>query len=596
MGRAASTPCASPSPADARATAKWHALAHLRSVAPGISAVLVLSLLAVAGALAQPLLIRAVIDALAASDPVALLVAALVVLVVGAAVLNAARDFLLQRVAEGVMLSVRTRLTAHLLRLPVAEYDRRRSGDLLSRVSADTTLLRNVLTSGVFDLVTGGVTVLGAAVVMALLDPLLLAATGLGLGLGIAASLIAARWIRPLSERAQARLGEMTAEVERSVAAVRTIRAAGAEERESRSVARRARSAHDAGIRVAGVRAVVSPLSMLGTQGAFLLVLGVGGARVASGTIGVGDLVAFVLYVFFLVNPLTQAVQAWVQVQTGMGAANRIGEILAVPAEDLHGGSTESARAGHGASPNSETPAVEFDGVTFDYGDGPVLETVSFTVPRGGLTAIVGPSGAGKSTLLALVERFYDPLSGVIRADGVDVTRQSRAQLRSRLGYVEQEAPVLAGTIRDNLLLVAPEASGERLLSVLDTVNLRGVVERTSKGLDTEVGDGGVRLSGGERQRLAIARALLTDAPVLLLDEPTSQLDATNESALREAVATVSRQRTLLVVAHRLSTVADADQILVMDGGRVAGCGRHHDLVRDNPAYRALASRQLLVS
>lgn len=578
-------------------------LPHLRGFAGRLIAVMVLSLVTVVGALAQPLVIRMVVDALADSEPIKGLVAALVALVLGVAAVNAVRDFWLQRVAEGAVRAVRTRLTAHLLRLPVAEYDLRRSGDLLSRVSADTTLLRNVLTTGVFDLVTGAVTVLGAAVVMALLDPLLLAAAGLGLGLGMLCSLIAARWIRPLSERAQARLGEMTSEVERAVSAARTIRAAGAEERESRAIADRARLAYEAGVRVARVRAAVSPLSMLGTQGAFLLVLGVGGARVASGAIGVGDLIAFVLYVFYLVSPLTQAVNAYVQVQTGLGAASRIGEILAIPAEDLHGRGPAPDRAvrtpanGAAAEGADGAPAaVEFDAVSFDYGAGPVLDEVSFTAPHGGVTAIVGPSGAGKSTLLALVERFYDPRSGTIRADGVDVTELSRSQLRSKLAYVEQEAPVLAGTIRDNLLLATPDATREELLAVLDTVNLRGLAERTSKGLDAEVGDAGVRLSGGERQRLALARALLTDAPILLLDEPTSQLDANNEAALRDAIAAVSRQRTLLVVAHRLSTVADADQILVLDSGRVVGQGRHHDLARENAAYHELAARQLLVT
>jgi ABC-type multidrug transport system fused ATPase/permease subunit len=216
---------------------------------------------------------------------------------------------------------------------------------------------------------------------------------------------------------------------------------------------------------------------------------------------------------------------------------------------------------------------------------------------RGGRrTALVGPSGAGKSSVLALVERFYDVDGGAVRVGGVDVRDLRRDALRGRLGYVEQEAPVLAGTLRENLLLTVPEATDAELLAVLDAVNLGDLVERTPLGLSAPVGEGGVLLSGGERQRLAIARTLLASPPVLLLDEPTSNLDARNEAALRAAIDAVSSDRTLIIVAHRLSTVIDADQIVVLDAGRVVATGRHDDLVAASPLYRELATNQFLVS
>jgi ATP-binding cassette subfamily B protein/ATP-binding cassette subfamily C protein len=220
---------------------------------------------------------------------------------------------------------------------------------------------------------------------------------------------------------------------------------------------------------------------------------------------------------------------------------------------------------------------------------------VSFTVPYGTRTALVGPSGAGKSTILALVERFYDVTSGSVRVGGVDVRDQPRETLRRQLGYVEQEAPVLAGTLRENLLLTVPEATDEQLLEVLDTVNLRDLVDRTPLGLDAQVGEGGVLLSGGERQRLAIARTLLAKPPILLLDEPTSNLDARNEAALRRAIDAVSAERTLLIVAHRLSTVVHSDQIVVLERGRVVAVGRHDELTDASPLYREFATHQLLV-
>jgi ABC-type multidrug transport system fused ATPase/permease subunit len=493
--------------------------------------------------------------------------------------------YLLQRTAEGVVLTTRARLAGHLLRLPISEHDRRRTGDLLSRVGADTTLLRAVVTSGLVEAVSSVVIVLGAAVAMLLIDPLLLAVTLASVCVGLGLVLTVTRRVRALSAQAQGRVGEMTSAVERALTAVRTIRAGGAEARETTGVLHSVTAAYDAGLQIARLQALVAPFGTIAIQGSFLLVLGLGGARVSTGAITVGDLIAFVLYLFLLVMPLGQALQSWTTLQTGLGALGRIEEVLQLPSED-----------DSGSRPAGPTAALELDSVRFAYADGtPVLSGVSFTVAVGTRTALVGPSGSGKSTVLALVERFYDVHAGVVRLGGVDIRDLPRAVLRAQLGYVEQEAPALAGSLRDNLLLAAPHADERKLQDVVDAVNLRQLVERAPAGLDSEVGDGGVLLSGGERQRLAIARALLAAPPLLLLDEPTSNLDARNEAMLRAAVDAVAVDRTLLVVAHRLSTVVDADQIVVLDGGRVVAVGRHSELVDSSPLYRELASQQLLV-
>jgi ABC-type multidrug transport system fused ATPase/permease subunit len=550
-----------------------------------------LSLLTAAAALVQPVLVREVLDGIGAGRPVAAAVALLVALLLTGAALGGVRDYLLQRTAEGLVLTTRRRLARHLLRLPIVEYDTRRTGDLLSRVGADTTLLRAVVTSGLFEIVTGTVMVIGATIAMAVLDPLLLGVAACGLAIGFAVAISVSRRVRSLSEQTQARLGEMTSAVERAISAARTIRASGAEEREAATVTRSATEAYDAGMRVARLRALIGPASAAATQGAFLLVLGVGGARVASGAISVGDLVAFVLFLFFLVLPLGQALNAYTQLQTGLGALQRIEEMLDLPSE------TAGDQLVPDAPDGDPGIAVALTDVTFAYPGGqPVLHDVSFSVPAGSRIALVGPSGAGKSTILALIERFYETTAGTIQVGGTDIRQLPREALRRRLGYVEQEAPVLAGSLRDNLLLTAPGADEQRLLDALEQVNLGALVTRTPEGLDVQVGEGGVLLSGGERQRLAIARTLLADSPILLLDEPTSNLDARNEAALRESIAAASFQRTLIIVAHRLSTVVDSDQIVVLEAGRVVAIGPHEQLLETSPLYRELAAHQLLVA
>ena len=555
--------------------------------------VVLISLVGAAAALAQPLLVRQVLAAVTSGSAVAGTLLLLVAVLLAAAVLSGLQQFLLQRAAEGVVLATRRTLVDRLLRLPVAELESRRLGDLISRVGADTTLLKAVVTSGLVDLVSGLVVAVGAVVLMGLIDPLLLGVTLVSMAVGIGGVLAFSRRIRELSRQSQEAVGTLTAAIERALGAVRTIRAAQAETRESEVMSASSRAAYDAGLRVAKVSAVVQPLSGVAVQVAFLAVLGIGGARVASGAISVADLVAFVLYLFLFIQPVAQSVQAYTAIQTGLGSLARIDEVIDLPSE-----SDDEAglrRPGTGPTPSGEVPLLSYEGVDFDYPGGvAVLRGVDLAVYRGQRVALVGPSGAGKSTILALAERFYQPTAGIIRLDGVDVRELPRSLVRARLGYVEQDAPVLAGTLRENLLLGAPDADEPALHRVLAAVNLTGLVSRAPLGLDSQVGDDGVLLSGGERQRLAIARVLLTAPSLLLLDEPTASLDARNEAALSTAVDAVAADRSVLIVAHRLSTVVSADLIVVLDQGEVVGAGRHDELVADNALYRELAMTQML--
>lgn len=593
--------------------------------------VILLSVLGSAASLAQPLLVGQVIGVVEKGDPLDGLVWGLIALVVISGVIAGYQHYLLQRTGEGVVLSSRRRLVGRMLNLPISEFDTRRTGDLVSRVGSDTTLLRAVLTQGLIEAVGGTITFIGALIAMLIIDPVLLGLTSLVIAVSIVVVTLLSGRIRVASQRAQTKVGDLAASVERAISAVRTVRASNATEREVASVDKDATGAWEMGIQVARISALVVPVAGIALQVSFLVVLGVGGFRVASGAITVASLVTFILFLFMMVMPLGQAFGAISATNQALGALGRIQEIIDLPLED----SADAAIAASVTTPGIASPdaaAVEFDGVVFAYPTGavppqtpvdgappvavdaigeadpdeidpsatrgpaePVLRGVSFTAARGQRTALVGPSGAGKSTILGLIERFYDPEAGSIRFGGVDIRTMPRTSLRSQIGYVEQDAPVLAGSLRDNLLLSTPDATDEDCIRVLHAVNLTEVLDRNPQGLDAPVGEDGIMLSGGERQRLAIARAILAAPPILLLDESTSSLDGVNEQKMRLAIDAVAENRTLIVIAHRLSTVVDSDTIVVLDHGRVIGTGTHSELVASVPLYRDLAKHQLLV-
>lgn len=554
-----------------------------------LAVVIVLSLLGAGASLGQPLIVSQVISSVQAGTDLGWLVPALIALVIGSAILSSVRHYLLQRTGESVVLSSRRHLVARLLNLPINQFDARRTGDLVSRVGADSTMLRAVLTQGLVEAIGGLVTFVGSIVAMLIIDAILFGLTFSVVVSSMVIVIVLSRRIRVYSRRAQDRVGDLTASVERAISAVRTVRAANAVQREIDTVDDDSRGAWRAGLDVARISAFVIPISGIAMQVSFLVVLGVGGFRVASGAIEISQLVSFILFLFMMIMPLGQAIGAFTSVAQALGALGRIQEIIDLPSESANDVVTETLGGELGKV------AIEFSDVSFAYDpDTPVLEKVSFQVKTGTRLALVGPSGSGKSTILSLIERFYDPQSGTIRIGGHDIRALDRTELRGAIGYVEQDAPVLAGSIRDNLVLGAPDATDEECLAVLDDVNLSNIVDRDERGIHSPVGEGGVLLSGGERQRLAIARALLAAAPILLLDESTSSLDGLNEQLMKDAIDRVSAQRTLIVIAHRLSTVIDSDQIVVLNKGAVLGVGTHKQLLKVVPLYRELAETQLL--
>ena len=506
------------------------------------------------------------------------------------AAIVAGQLWLLERTAERVVLGARRDLAARLLRLRLTAFDREAPGDLVARATSDSTLLGSVASTALVQLLAGTVTLVAAIVLMGVVDLVLLGVTvGVLVVVGSAVAVVLPRIMRA-TERQQEAVGALGAALERTLGGLRTVKASGAEERETRAMSAAAEQAYRRGMESAGYQAVVGTATGLMVQVAFLAVLGVGGARVASGDLAVADLIAFLLYLFYLTEPIASVAQGVTQLQQGLAAVKRIDAIAELPVEDETG---EREPAGGRVAPANE-PLVAFEAVSFRYrGDRPqALHEVSFEVPSRGVTAIVGPSGAGKTTLFALLERFYEPDSGAIRFAGRDLGTWPRAALRGQIGYVEQEAPVLAGTLRDNLLYAAPEAGDEALRAVLREARLEDLVARLPDGLDTEVAHRGATLSGGERQRIAIARALLRRPALLLLDEAVSQLDAVNEMALRDTVTRAAERCAVLAIAHRLSTVVSASRIVVLEHGRVRASGTHAELVQADELYAELAATQ----
>jgi len=572
----------------------------------------ILSLLSASVNLAQPLVVGNIISTVQEGSDVIPLALVLLGITLLSAVAGGAMYYVLAKAGEGVVFSARSKLSTRLLRLPIFEYDLRRTGDLVSRVGSDTTLLRAALTQGLVDGAGGALLFIGSVVAMAVIDWLLLLITLLMISIAVAAIGVTSRRIRAATTKAQERVGNMSASVERALSAVRTIRAARAESRESAQIQTDATEAYSQGVKIAGINSWVTPIGGLAANGAFIVVLGVGGYRVASGQTEVASLITFILLMFIMIRPVGQFFGAYSSVQSALGALARIQEILDIPLED-----TDAERAQKSRRSAVNKTAIEFRNVKFRYPARPevaldkegkpipdsapvmsepkeVLKGVSFKIERGSRVAVVGPSGAGKSTVFSLIERFYEPTGGEILLDGQAVHSISRSDLRGQIGYVEQDAPVLAGSIRENLLIGSPDATEADLKKVLKEVNLTSVLKRDKRGLDAEVGEQGIMLSGGERQRLAIARTLLSAPPIMLLDESTSSLDGLNEQRMREAIDAVAKNRTMIVIAHRLSTVVDSDQIIVIDQGKVIGAGTHKQLLKSTPLYRELAGTQML--
>lgn len=544
-----------------------------------------LGLLGTAAELATPLVTKWVLDGLAVSESLTAPITVLAVLLVAGSVIGLIQTIMLGTLAERIILATRTGLIGHLLRVEVPELARRPSGEMVARVTSDTLLIREATTSSIVNGVNGFVGMAGALVLMAVLDlPLFATTMVVIIMVGVAAAVLMPG-LAKAQQDAQAEIGYLGGRLEGILRSIRTVKASRAEARESDRIGEFAHRSARKGIRAVRIEAWAWTITGAGINLAVMIVLAFGAWRVADGSMTVSTLIAFLLYGFQLMMPVSLLTMSVTALQSGLAAAARISEI-----SDLRTESDDAVTEPPPARVDRTAAALELRDVVYRYApDAPAaLDGIDLTIPRRGHTAIVGPSGAGKTTIFSLFLKFLRPDRGEIVLDGRPLDQWTLHDLRARIAYVEQDTPLVPGTVRDNLVYAAPGASDDEVWRALAAVRMDDRVRAMPDGLLTDVTTS--TLSGGERQRIALARALVVDPELLLLDEVTAQLDGLTEASVAEGIRRQATRGAVVTIAHRLSTIMDADQIVVLEAGRVRAVGNHRSLLATDELYRELVA------
>lgn len=535
-----------------------------------------------------PLLTMEMVDQLSAASLAGGTIALLVSIFVVQALLSGLSIYTMSYVGQYVVAGLRRAVWQKVLGLPIPFFDRNPSGETMSRVTHDTNVIKDFITGHVIPFVSGLISIIGAVVLLLAIDwkmtllMLLAAPAALLILWPLGAKMFS------ISRSMQEETAQFQGDLGRVLADIRLVKVSLAEPVEEKQGGKRIAQLFRYGLKEARIQSIVSPLMMTVMLLILVLLIGYGGVRVAEETLTAGALVAIILYMFQIIVPFTQLAAFFSQFQKAMGASERIREIMQEKPEE-----PAASEAVELVEESSYRQSLVFDQVSFGYSpERQILQGVSFKAGSGHTTAFVGPSGTGKTTIFSLIEQFYLPGKGNIYYGSVPISDIPLKEWRQRIAYVSQESPVMAGTIRENLIYGLNEVNEERIQEAVKQASLTSFIDSLPENYNTEVGERGVKLSGGQRQRLSIARAILRDPDILLLDEATAHLDSASEHLVQEALQQLMKGRTTLIIAHRLSTVRHADNIIVIENGEVTGQGSHDRLMNHHDFYRTLVQHQ----
>ncbi|MCY9189902.1 ABC transporter ATP-binding protein [Bacillus mojavensis] len=546
---------------------------------------LILSIVTTLVSLLIPLLTKQLVDGFSMSALSGTQIGLIALVFLIQAALSAYATYALNYSGQKIISGLRDLLWKKLIKLPVSYFDTNASGETVSRVTNDTMVVKELITSHISGFITGIISVIGSLTILFIMNWKLTLLVLVVVPLAALILVPIGQKMFSISRETQDETARFTGLLNQILPEIRLVKASNAEEVEYKRGKLGISSLFQLGVREAKVQSLVGPLISLVLMAALVAVIGYGGMQVSSGELTAGALVAFILYLFQIIMPMGQITTFFTQLQKSIGATERMIEILAEEEEDTVTGNQID---------NAHLP-IRLDHVSFGYNaEQLILKDISAVIEAGKVTAIVGPSGGGKTTLFKLLERFYSPTEGTIRLGDEPVDTYSLESWRQHIGYVSQESPLMSGTIRDNICYgLEREVTDADIEKAAEMAYALNFIKELPNQLDTEVGERGIMLSGGQRQRIAIARALLRDPSILMLDEATSSLDSQSEKSVQQALEVLMEGRTTIVIAHRLSTVVDADQLLFVEKGEITGRGTHHELMASHDLYRDFAEQQL---
>jgi len=575
-----------------RAKASWRPFFQLiKETKPSklkIGIALFLSVATTLVSLVIPLFTRDLVDSFTISDISKGQIALLALAFIAQAVAGGLSIYLLNHVGQSIVAALRDRLWKKLLVLPVSYYDNHQTGDTISRMTNDTGVVKSLISEHLSNFFTGVIAIIGSLATLFYLDWQMTLVILIAVPLSFGILLPLGRQMYRISKGLQDETASFTTIMSQVLSEIRLVKSSNAEPLEYASGKKGIDNLFRFGVKEGRVQAMIGPLMSFIIMVLLVVIMGYGGMRVSTGALTAGGLVAFILYLVQIIMPLGQFTHFFTQLQKAIGATERIIVTLGAEEEDHTSGKNVE---------NMELP-IQVEQIRFAYEESgeTILDDVSFKIHPGKVTAIVGPSGSGKTTMFSLLERYYQPQSGKISLGDEAIQNFTLASWRSKIGYVSQESPLIAGTIRENICYgLSREISDEELKQAAAMAYADQFIEEFTDAYETQVGERGVKLSGGQRQRIGIARALLRDPQILMLDEATSSLDSNSEWMVQQALANLMKGRTTLVIAHRLSTVVDADQILFMEKGKITGRGVHAELFSTHEMYREFATQQLRV-